>query len=83
VVAFYNHWDVCWYSSHHNFNDWAHAWSGSRHYDVKMARTGHGAAPTFTLHVFEGGPLAGGSCAPTTEGTCPIGSAIELLPVNP
>jgi hypothetical protein len=83
VVAIDNPSDVCWYSSHHNFNDWAHAWSGSRHYDVKMARTGHGAAPTFTLHVFEGGPLAGGSCAPTTEGTCPIGSAIELLPVNP
>ena len=43
---------LCWYSSHHNFNDWAHAWSGSRHYDLKMARTGHGAAPTYALHVF-------------------------------
>jgi hypothetical protein len=72
---------ICWYSSHHNFNDWAHAWSGSRHYDLKMARADHGIAPTYTLHVFEGGPLSGGMCAPAADGDCPIGSPIELLPV--
>ena len=75
--------DVCWYSSHHNFNDWAHAWSGRRHYDLKMARADHGVAPTYALHVFEQGPLDAASCPPTSEGTCRIGDAIELFPVNP
>jgi len=36
VVLIDNPADVCWYSSHHNFNDWAHAWSGSRHYEVRV-----------------------------------------------
>ena len=34
----------CWYSSHHNFRDWAHGWSGSRHYDVVLKEDGHGGA---------------------------------------
>jgi hypothetical protein len=75
--------DVCWYSSHHNFNDWAHAWSGSRHYDLKMARADHGVAPTYSLQVFEQGPLEGASCPALAEGSCQIGDTIELFPVMP
>lgn len=71
--------DLCWYSSHHNFNDWAHAWRGSRHYDVKTSLADHGATPTYALHVFEAGPLAPDSCAPIAEGTCPI-ATIDLVP---
>lgn len=75
--------DICWYSSHHNFNDWMHAWSGSRRYDLKMARANHGIAPTYALHVFAQGPLDAAACAPTADGACPIGSEIELFAVNP
>ena len=72
---------VCWYSSHHNFNDWAHASSGSRHYDLKAAMANHGMPTTYTLYVFEGGPLTPGSCGATSDGYCPIGEPIELFPV--
>jgi hypothetical protein len=71
--------DVCWYSSHHNFADWAHVWCGNRRYDLIVAMADHGAAPTYLLHVFEGQPL-GGICAPTADGVCPIGTPIELFP---
>jgi hypothetical protein len=71
--------ELCWYSSHHNFNDWAHAWSGTRHYDLKTSLADHGATPTYTLHVFGAGPLAAGSCSPVAEGSCPI-AVLELVP---
>jgi hypothetical protein len=71
--------DLCWYSSHHNFNDWAHAWSGMRRYEVKVSLAGHGTMPTYTLHVFEQGPLDAGACPPRSAGFCPI-ATIELFP---
>lgn len=70
-----------WYSSHHNFDDWAHSWCGNRHYDVSVALSGHGAMPTYKLHVFEGAPIAGGACPPGPDGTCPISAPIDLVPV--
>jgi hypothetical protein len=72
--------DLCWYSSHHNFADWAHVSCGNRRYDIEIALTGHGADPTYRLHVFEAQPL-GDTCAPTTDGVCPIGAPIELFAV--
>lgn len=74
---------LCWYSSHHNFRDWAHAWTGTRHYDLEMREMGHRGRRTYTLHTFEAGPLRPGICVPTADGGCPIGRPIELLPVNP
>jgi hypothetical protein len=71
--------DMCWYSSHHNFNDWAHASSGSRYYEVKMHYAGHATEPTFTLTVSERGPAAAGSCSPVSDGICSI-ATMELFP---
>jgi hypothetical protein len=72
---------LCWHSSHHNFDDWAHVSCGGVHYDINVAMTGHGATPTYVLQAFEGGPAPGGACAPTTEGTCPLAPLLELVPV--
>ncbi len=74
---------MCWYASHHNFKDWAHGWAGTRHHDVEMKAMGHGGRRTYTLHTFEAGPLRAGACAPLADGSRPIGSPIELFPVNP
>jgi hypothetical protein len=70
---------LCWYSSHHNFNDWAHASSGSRYYEVKMSMAGHATSPTFLLNVWEEGPLTAGSCAPRSDGACLI-ATMALVP---
>jgi hypothetical protein len=70
---------ACWYSSHHNFNDWAHASSGTRRYDLKLALADHGAMPTYTLHVFEDAALNTASCPASADGACPIGEPIELF----
>jgi hypothetical protein len=75
---------LCWFSSHHNYADWAHASCGDRHYDLNMAkncgRENSNTSPTFRLHVFESAP-PGNGCAPAADGVCPIGSPIELFPV--
>jgi hypothetical protein len=70
--------ELCWYSSHHNFNDWAHASSGSRYYEVKMHFAGHATQPTFTLNVSEQGPPSA-TCAPVSDGACLI-ATMELFP---
>ncbi len=75
--------DLCWYSSHHNFRDWAHAWTGTRHFDLVLKQDGGGGARTYELYVFEQGPLDTASCAATAEGTQCIEGPIELFPVNP
>lgn len=74
--------DHCWYSSHHNFRDWAHAWTGSRHYDLALKRDGHSGARTYLLYVFEQGPIDAVSCAPSADGAMCIDGPIELFPVN-
>jgi|GEM_PF-5291683 len=73
---------LCWYSSHHNFTDWAHTWTGERHYDVKLRHEGHDGVRTYELHTFAQGPL-GNACAPLAEGTEPVGDPIALVPFNP
>jgi hypothetical protein len=72
----------CWYSSHHNFKDWVHAWTGTRRFDLQLEQYGWGGARTYELYVFEQGPL-GGTCAATADGTTCIDGPIELFPVNP
>ncbi len=74
---------LCWYSSHHNFSDWAHAWTGSRHFDLKLHEDGHGGARTYELYAFEQGPIDANACAPLADGSDPIGGPIEGFPVNP
>lgn len=75
--------DMCWYSSHHNFTDWAHAWTGSRRFDLKLYEDGHGGPRVYLLHVFEQGPVDPAACAPLADGTGPLGDPIDLYPVNP
>lgn len=74
---------LCWYSSHHNFLDWAHVWTGDRHYDLKLREDGHGGARTYELSTFAQGPVDPDACAPLANGTEPIGAAIELFGVMP
>lgn len=71
--------DACWYSSHHNFRDFAHVWTGTRRHSLQLLEDGHGGARTYRLYTFEGGPL-GGDCPPLAEGDKPIGDVIELFP---
>lgn len=75
--------DLCWYSSHHNFSDWAHVWTGTRHFDLRLAEDGHGGPRKYELYAFEQGPIAPGSCAPLADGSNCIEGPIELFPVNP
>ena len=72
---------LCWFSSHHNLIDWAHAWTGSRHYDLKVE--GPAAGGRYRLHTFEQGPVDPDSCAPTTDGVDCVGDPVDLFPVNP
>jgi hypothetical protein len=74
--------DLCWYSSHHNFRDLAHVWTGRRRHAVQLLEDGHGGARKYSLYTFETGPLVGG-CPPLPEGGNPIGDVIELLPLTP
>jgi hypothetical protein len=75
---------LCWYSSHHNFLDWAHTWTGTVHYDLKVKLDGHDGPRTYTLYVFAQGPIdPTASCSPLADGSEPIGDPIELFPVNP
>lgn len=75
--------DLCWYSSHHNFFDWAHAWDGAVHYDLKLKEDDHGGPRTYALFPYEQGPLVAGTCASTTDGTTPIGEPITMYPHDP
>jgi hypothetical protein len=74
---------LCWYASHHNFADWAHAWTGTRHYDLKLEESGHGGERSYELLSFAQGPLLDAGCAPVADGTSPIGEALKLFPYDP
>jgi hypothetical protein len=74
--------DACWYSSHHNFADLAHVWTGSRHIDVHLEEFGHDGARTYSLTSSEG-PAAAGDCGAARDGTAIVGEPLELFPVNP
>jgi hypothetical protein len=75
---------LCYYSSHHNFKDWAHVWTGTRHHDIAIALDGHGGDRTYELHTAEAGPLDGSlPCPPLSDGVGPIGYPIPLFPINP
>jgi len=73
----------CWYSSHHNFRDWVHAWTGTRHFDLAIKQYGHGGMRTYLLYVFEQGAVDTATCAAAPEGAMCIRGPIQLLPVNP
>lgn len=77
----------CYWSSHHNQRDIVHAWTDTRHYDVKLFLDTLSNEWTYTLYVFEKTP-------PKTAEECredfenpddagQIGDPIELFPVNP
>lgn len=74
---------ACWYSSHHNFRDWVHAWTGTRHYEIVLKEDGHGGARTYQLYVYEQGPVDPMTCPATADGMLCIDGPIDLLPVNP
>jgi hypothetical protein len=73
---------LCWFSSHHNFVDWAHAWTGIRRFELKIEGVSP-ASRTYVLYTFEQGPVDPSACPPTITGKDCIGEPIELLPVNP
>jgi hypothetical protein len=75
--------DHCWYWSHHNFLDLAHAWTGSRHYDLAVAEEGHGGERYYELRVFEQGPLESDVCPIKSECDTPVATPLQLFPVNP
>lgn len=75
--------EMCWYSSHHNFHDWAHLWTGTRLHGLRLQESGHGGPRTYELYTFEGGDLDTDSCPPIAEGISPIGGPLELFPYNP
>jgi len=75
--------DLCWFSSHHNYADWAHVTCGDLHYDLNIGKNCgklRNPASTYRLHVFEGAP-ADGTCAPTADGACPVVEPIDLFPI--
>ena len=75
---------MCWYSSHHNFRDWVHVWTGSTHHDLRLEEDGHGGPRQYELHTFEQRPLVDGeSCSPTADGSGPLGGPIDLFPFTP
>lgn len=82
--------ELCWYSSHHNFQDWAHIWTGSLHYDLAVKEDGHGGteeghdgARRYHLYVFEEGPLVEGECPATANGELCIEGPILLYAFEP
>jgi len=75
--------DMCWYSSHHNFFDWGHAWTGSVRYDLKLKEDDHGGPRTYALYPYGQGPVDHGACSATTDGSDPIGDPIAMYPYNP
>lgn len=75
--------EFCWYSSHHNFQDWAHVWTGSRRYDLGLKEDGHGGPRRYHLYVFEEGPVNPDECGPTAFGSVCIEGPIALYPYEP
>jgi hypothetical protein len=75
--------DLCWYSSHHNFLDWAYVWTGSARYDLKLREYTHGGARNYALHPYEQGQVDPVSCGPSTDATEPIGDPITIYPFEP
>ena len=75
--------DLCWYSSHHNFRDWAHAWTGTRRYDLAVRHEGEHGDRTYLLYVYEQGPVDPAACSATSDGSMCIDGPVELFPVNP
>jgi hypothetical protein len=71
--------DICWYSSHHNFRDWVHVWTGSRRFDVVLKHEGHGGPWRYYLYAFEQGPLPS-TCPAVPEGEGCIDGPIVLHP---
>jgi hypothetical protein len=74
--------DLCWYASHHNLFDWAHAWTGAVRYDLSLEDE-HGGEWSYTLVPYEQGPVDPAACSATTDGTTPIGGPIALYPYAP
>ncbi|OGQ10431.1 MAG: hypothetical protein A2138_08295 [Deltaproteobacteria bacterium RBG_16_71_12] len=72
---------LCWYSSHHNFADWAHVWTGTRRHDVHLEVFGWGGLRSYALHTFEQGPLDA-ACSPTADGITPVGAPLALFPYD-
>lgn len=75
--------DACWYSSHHNFRDRVHAWTGTRHYDLVLEEDGHGGARTYTLYAFDTGAVDPDACPPSAELDTCLAGPTALLPVQP
>ena len=73
--------DQCWYSSHHNFRDFVHASTATRHYDLRLTEDGHDGTRGYQLQVFETGSVDASSCAPAVDGTGCI-DVIDLVPVG-
>jgi len=74
--------DLCWYSSHHNLFDWAHAWTGGARYDLSLEDE-HAGEWSYSLIPYGQGPVDPAACSPTTDGSAPIGEAITLYPYAP
>jgi hypothetical protein len=74
--------DLCWYSSHHNLFDWAHAWTGVVRYDLSLEDE-HAGDWRYSLVPYGQGPVDPAACSPTTDGSAPIGEAITLYPYTP
>ena len=72
--------EFCWYSSHHNFADWAHFATPSHRYSVRAHLDGWDGARTYELHTFEADPLDVSDCPAVANGETRIGSPLELLP---
>ncbi len=74
---------ACWYSSHHNFNDWVHAWTGTRHYDIALKEDGHGGSRRYYLYAFEGPELEPDTCPASAEGEACIEGPVALYGYEP
>lgn len=71
---------MCWYSSHHNFADFAHVKTDARLHGLKLHEDGHGGPRSYTLYTFESGPLDVGDCPALSEGDRPVGQPLQLFP---
>ena len=75
--------ELCWYSSHHNFRDWAHVSSGTRHYDLALLVDIGGGPSSYELYVYESSVSEAGVCAPGTDGSMCISGPVKLVPYQP
>ncbi|MBI4816768.1 MAG: hypothetical protein HY791_10945 [Deltaproteobacteria bacterium] len=74
--------DLCWYASHHNFRDWLHVWTGTRRFELLLELYGHEGARTYSLYVFEQGPVDAMACPAELEAQACVAGPIELFPVR-